>query len=320
MGNQTIEEVDIHSIQQDKNQPRQTIDPVKVHEMSKSIITEGVINPIEVDSSNVIITGEMRWRAAIEAGFKTIPVKRLSIKDDDRFRRQTIENLHHNTMTPYDTAVAIVKLLEIRGYKLEDIRRGVQKDDIVAELGSEIGKSKSWIYDSLRMLKQSKTVTGYLKKPDAKPSLIREIDRYAPEEVKEELKEKVVTGEIDNRDIAYQVAKAIKNHPELKDDLMSKDYTGLSTVDGIIAINAITKDIEEKEPEENVKDGSQILVMIVKLMKMLAEIHPLDILEMDRERIKRLTPEFVELLKSFNLRGSDDVIKGTEVKSLKKEE
>ncbi len=84
----------LSKIKPDKNQPRQTIDEEHIKEISQSIVTEGVINAIEIDENNVIITGEQRWRAAKLAGLKEVPCKILKITPELRFRRQVIENLH----------------------------------------------------------------------------------------------------------------------------------------------------------------------------------------------------------------------------------
>jgi ParB family chromosome partitioning protein len=88
----------INEIRPDPNQPRKNFPEKRIREMAKSILTEGIINPIEIDKDGVIITGEMRWRSAKEAGLTTVPVKVID-PGENRFRRQVIENVHHNTMT-----------------------------------------------------------------------------------------------------------------------------------------------------------------------------------------------------------------------------
>ena len=70
-----IIEIEIDKIKPDKDQPRTSMDELELKEMAQSIVTQGVINPIEVDNDMVIITGERRWRAAKIAGLKVVPVK-----------------------------------------------------------------------------------------------------------------------------------------------------------------------------------------------------------------------------------------------------
>ncbi len=64
--------IPIEKIKPDVNQPRQYIDEEDLKGMAQSIVTEGIINPIEVDKNFVIVTGERRWRAAKIAGLKSV--------------------------------------------------------------------------------------------------------------------------------------------------------------------------------------------------------------------------------------------------------
>ena len=67
----TIENIQISKIRPDKDQPRKYIDPEAVEGLAESYKNQGLINPIEVDKDNVIITGELRYQAAKKAGLKT---------------------------------------------------------------------------------------------------------------------------------------------------------------------------------------------------------------------------------------------------------
>src|SRR3989338_5939330 len=102
--------IPIDKIKTDSNNPRQSSKEENFKEMAKSILTAGVINPIEVDKNLVIITGERRWRAAKIAGLKMVPVRIIDISEDKRFVRQVIENIHQNTMAPLDIAMALDKI------------------------------------------------------------------------------------------------------------------------------------------------------------------------------------------------------------------
>jgi ParB family chromosome partitioning protein len=83
-----IQEYPIAKIIPDPSQPRTVFPPTRIAEMAKSILTEGVINPVEIDKDGVIVTGEMRWRAAKEAGLKTIRVSEKTIQGHLEYLRE----------------------------------------------------------------------------------------------------------------------------------------------------------------------------------------------------------------------------------------
>ena len=219
-----IEMVDTKSITPDKLQPRTIIDQKQVEEMAISIITEGIINPIEIDKNHVIITGELRWRAAQVAQLQQVPCKIIEINPQTRFRRQVIENLHHNSMNIMDTARALEKLLAgiPPGGPLKGVQGGVTGG--ISQLSREIGKSDSWIAEELSYLKESAETQEYLETPEAHSSLIREINRHAPEEIKSRLKRKVTSGELEGRETVNEIIRAVKRTPDKKDELLAQEY------------------------------------------------------------------------------------------------
>jgi len=286
-----IQFVDPNDLKADPKQPRHFFDITRIKEMAKSILTEGVINPIEVDRNFVIITGEMRWRASKEAGLKEIPVKIVDIDEDTRFRRQTIENIHHNTMTAMETAEALSRLLRTA---CADIKEG--EDAGIRNLAREIGKSDAFIRDHINLLKQSNKTKEYLSNPKGKMSLIRDIDRFAPDEYKEELKEKVADGAINNYRIATELSRALSRQPDSADELLSKDWS--------IARDSDVKKIHDIVPEEKFLEheelGVEISRKITQLIVLLKKVDKKRVYAWEKVSIKRDTIELMELLKNFN--------------------
>ncbi len=208
-------------IRPDKNQPRQTLDESKIQEMAQSIKTEGVINPIEIDENNIIITGELRWRAAKLAGLKEVPCKVLKIKPEIRFRRQVIENIHHNTMTDTDTARALERL--IQGSLGTPSTHGGPTDKGINRLSRMIGKSKRFIIDHLEILKASRPIQEAISKGDIHYTVLRAL-RRAPKEFKDKLEAKILRGELRTRDAALEVETALKRRPNLSEKILAIDY------------------------------------------------------------------------------------------------
>lgn len=224
-----IIEVDIRKITRDKNQPRNNFDPAAIIDMAKSIKTEGIINPIEVDKDFVIVTGEMRWRSAKKAGLETVPVKVITISSEERFRRQVIENVHHNTMTEEDTAKAVKHLLDDLQPRTARMAKRLQGGGTeikgTAYLSEMIGKSESWVKDRMDFLKTSnafrKAVRGGLS-----PRYMRSIN-VVPEQFKGPMEEKIINKGFTTTDGAKIVANAIKHYPDSGVDLLNKDYSKL---------------------------------------------------------------------------------------------
>lgn len=284
-----IQFVNPNDLKADPNQPRHFFDIARIKEMAKSILTEGVINPIEVDKNFVIVTGEMRWRASKYAGLTEIPVKIIDIDKDVRFRRQTIENIHHNTMTAMETAEALSKLLSAT-----TVKQGV--DAGIRELGRELGKNPTYITDHLNLLKQSEKTKQYLSDPKGKMSLIREIDKYAPDEFKEELKEKVADGQINNYRVATELSRALTRQPDKSEELLGKDWKEAKDTD----VKKIHDIVPEDKFLEHEELGLEISRKITQLILLLKKVDKKRVYAWEKASIKRDTIELMDLLTSFN--------------------
>jgi len=118
----------VDKITPDALQPRKYFDEEALKEMAISIKNEGLINPIDFDENFVIITGERRWRSSKLAGLKEVPVRFLSgLSPDKRFIRQVQENLHQNTMSAWDTALALDKVRKMICSPGEQIAKKVKE-------------------------------------------------------------------------------------------------------------------------------------------------------------------------------------------------
>jgi len=102
--------IDTDEISPDPNQPRKQFSDDEIASTAFTIDSQGIINPIEIDEDYVIVTGEIRWRAAQKAGMKQVPCILWQNGSDKRFERQVVENLHHHQLSDRDREAAIVKL------------------------------------------------------------------------------------------------------------------------------------------------------------------------------------------------------------------
>jgi len=130
----------ISDLKPDPNQPRKSFKEEDIELLAQTYRSQGIINPIEIDINDIIITGEMRWRASKIAELKEIDCKLIKeINNTSRFLRQCIENFHHINLTEKEEREAIERLHIL----LPDL---TQKD-----LGKKLGRSQKYISEILRL-------------------------------------------------------------------------------------------------------------------------------------------------------------------------
>lgn len=147
-----IVEVDINQIAPNEDQPRKNFDEEKLLSLSESIREHGVIQPIIVKKEGKyykIIAGERRWRAARLAGLKKIPIVEKELTEKEVMEISLIENLQREDLNPIEESIAYKKLLDEFNLTQEEISK-------------RIGKSRSAIANSLRLLSLDKRVINYL--------------------------------------------------------------------------------------------------------------------------------------------------------------
>ena len=140
--------VDINKLERNKEQPRKNFDEAALDELADSIKQHGIIQSIVVQDRGdyyEIIAGERRWRAAMLAGLKEVPVDIKHYSDQEMAEVSLIENLQREDLNPIEEAQAFRQLKEM--FSLTD--------DQVAE---KVSKSRAAITNSLRLLKLDERV------------------------------------------------------------------------------------------------------------------------------------------------------------------
>jgi ParB family chromosome partitioning protein len=147
-----IEIIDINLIIPRQNQPRKYFDDEALKELAASINVHGVIQPIivrKLDNKYEIVAGERRWRASKLLDLKEIPAVIRSIDEQNAAKISLIENVQRENLNPIEEATAYKKIMQ--DYEL--------KQD---ELGEAVGKSRTYISNSIRLLNLDKKVVDYL--------------------------------------------------------------------------------------------------------------------------------------------------------------
>jgi ParB family chromosome partitioning protein len=124
-------EVDIDLLRPNKFQPRTHMDDGRIEELSRSIRSNGVIQPIVVrkaDSGYEIVAGERRWRASQRAGLLKVPIVVRDVPDDKLLAAALIENIQRENLNPIEDAHAYRRLADEFGMTQEQIAESVGKD------------------------------------------------------------------------------------------------------------------------------------------------------------------------------------------------
>jgi len=140
---EALVEVPIDQIEVNPNQPRKVFDFTALDELSASIKSSGVIQPIIVrrfGGTYQLIAGERRWRAARQAGLDRIPAIVREATDAQSIELALVENLLREDLNPIEAAQAYQKLLAEFGWTQE-------------ELAQRIGKDRTSIANCLRLLR-----------------------------------------------------------------------------------------------------------------------------------------------------------------------
>jgi len=135
-------ELEIDKIVANPEQPRKNFDQESLNELAQSIKNFGLIQPITVVRKNdiyEIVTGERRFRASKIAGLSKIPVIIKDISQKEKLELSLVENIQRENLNPIEEALAYSSLIESYNVTQE-------------ELASRIGKSRTTITNSIRLL------------------------------------------------------------------------------------------------------------------------------------------------------------------------
>ena len=139
-----------------KYQPRKNFDEENLNDLVNSIKERGVIQPIIVRKSNAnnskyeIIAGERRWLAAQKAGLHEIPVVVTDADDLKSLEFAIVENVQRHDLNPLEEAQGYKRLIDEFAYDQDKVSKF-------------IGKSRSYISNSLRLLNLPKEVLDFVE-------------------------------------------------------------------------------------------------------------------------------------------------------------
>ena len=165
----------ISQVEPGLNQPRKRFDQESLAELTESIRTHGVIQPLTVrrlaSGYYQIIAGERRWRAAKAAGLAEVPAVIIEADDRKVMELGLIENLQREDLNPVE---------EARGYQVLMEEYGLTQEQVAQRMG----KSRPAIANALRLLtlppaarkllEEGKLSAGHARAVLAAPEALRE--------------------------------------------------------------------------------------------------------------------------------------------------
>ena len=145
----------IEFLRRNPHNPRRRFDEDELSDLAASIKEKGILQPIAVrpigDSGEVyeIIAGERRWRAAQQVGLHEVPVVVHEVSDREALEFAIIENVQRSDLNALEEALGYERLVNEFSYSQND-------------LAKVIGKSRSHVANTMRLLKLPESVKDYL--------------------------------------------------------------------------------------------------------------------------------------------------------------
>ena len=170
--------------------PRKDFDSAELAELAQSIRAKGLVQPIIARPDRQrggyeIVAGERRWRAAQKAPLHTVPVIVRELSDQDVAEFAVIENVQRKDLNPIEEAAGYSELIERFRYTQEE----------VAEL---VGKSRSHLANTLRLLKLPPSVQAMLREGKITPGHARTL---VGREDAAQIAERIVDQQLTVRDV-----------------------------------------------------------------------------------------------------------------------
>ncbi len=199
-----------------QNQPRKDFSTDELNSLASSIRETGIIQPILVRKINdfyEIVAGERRWRAAQIAKIHEVPVLIKELTNEEVVKISIIENIQRVDLNPIEEANSYNQLIRDYGYTQEKV-------------SASLGKSRSYIANSLRLLSLPESIIKSLKEGKLTSGHARALVGVKNSDL---LAKKIIEEGLSVRDIENIVKKGISQ----SDDIIKKGKSIKKDVDTI---------------------------------------------------------------------------------------
>ncbi|WP_102273358.1 nucleoid occlusion protein [Cytobacillus massiliigabonensis] len=243
-----VKKIPIDLIVPNRFQPRTVFDDDRIEELSRTIHTHGIIQPIVVrefeNGQFEIIAGERRWRAMKKLGWDEVPAIVKNLNDTETASVALIENLQREELSPIEEAVAYGKLLELHNLTQE-------------ALAQRLGKGQSTVANKLRLLKLPQPVQDALLSKAITERHARSLIPLKNPEKQVKLLEEIIEKNLNVKQTEDRVVRLLEqNHskPKPKRKAFSKDMRiAVNTIRqslSMVSDSGINLDSKEEEFDE----------------------------------------------------------------------
>ena len=223
-----VHNIPIEECRPNPYQPRKTFDADAIEELKTSILEYGIIQPLILRKSikgYEIVAGERRFRAAKEADLAVVPAIIQELTDQKMMEIALLENLQREDLSIIEEALAYKNLLEELKLTQE-------------ELSEKLGKSRSHIANTVRLLTLPEVVINYINNGQLSMGHGRAIlgikdKKYIDKVVKKTIKENLNVRQIEKLILALNEGKTTnKSNAVVKDIFIEKQEEELRDVLG----------------------------------------------------------------------------------------
>ncbi len=262
-----VVKIPIDRIVPNRFQPRTVFDEEKIEELSRTIHTHGVIQPIVLRPSAgaegmyEIIAGERRYRAMKKLQWEEVPAIVRMLNDKETASIALIENLQREELTAIEEALAYQQLLEIHSLTQE-------------ALAQRLGKGQSTVANKLRLLKLPQFVQDAILKREISERHARALIAIKDEQLQLQLIAAAKEYDWNVRQLEEQIQQILNPEETVEEEQKAKKRPKRKAIskDVRIALNTIKQSlsmvtrsgINVKTQEEDNEDYYQITVRIPK--------------------------------------------------------
>lgn len=225
-----LAKVPVELISPNPFQPRTNFDPIALEELKKSILENGLIQPVTVrrveDHRYQLISGERRLKACIDIGYRDIPAYVIKVDSDESMLAMAlIENIQREKLNPVEIGMAYKRLMEECHLTQEQI-------------ADKVGKDRTTVANSIRLLKLPREILDSLIAEEITSGHARALINLPGEIMQLEVLAKIREGNLSVRKVEQLVKKY------LTDDHKPKKSISVSEKNSQISANL--NDVEDK--------------------------------------------------------------------------
>jgi ParB family transcriptional regulator, chromosome partitioning protein len=223
-GYTSITDIPIDRVVTNPYQPRATFDEEALEDLSESIKTLGLIQPItvrRVGNNFQIISGERRFRASQMAGLKYIPAYIREADDQGMLEMAIVENIQRQDLDAIEIAISFKRLIDECNLTQEG-------------MADRVGKKRATVTNYLRLLKLPAHVQAAIRHKLISMGHAKALLSIEDEQLQLQLCESIITKDLSVRQLESKIKDACNDKPSLQKNDKKEITQSLSDVSNIL--------------------------------------------------------------------------------------